>query len=154
MQNKGITLRETCKAIWLALKEQYLNVPSTTSNWLRIAKEFEDEWNFLNYIGAIDRKHIMMGCSKNGGSAYFNCKSFHCIVLLGICDAKYCFTFADIGGFGSTNDASELSNSGDGYTLASGRSCQSIHQETFLKTCQQQDVRKIVLGTLTARSAA
>ena len=43
---------------------------------------------------------------------------------------------------------------GDGYTLASGRSCQLIYQETFLKRCQQQDDQKIVLGTLTARSAA
>ena len=53
----------------------------------------------------------MMDCPKNGGSAYYNYKSFHSIVLLAICDAKYCFTFADIGGFGSTNDASVLSNS-------------------------------------------
>ena len=104
-------LRETCEAIWHALKEKYLNVPSTTSDWRRIAKEFEDEWNFPNCIGAIDGKHIMMDCPKNGGSAYYNYKSFHSIVLLAICDAKYCFTFADIGGFGSTNDASVLSNS-------------------------------------------
>ena len=101
-------LRETCKAIWLALKEKYLNVPSTTSDWLRIAKEFEDKWNFRNCIGAIDRKHIMMDCLKNGGSACYNYKSFHSILLLAICDAKYCFTFADIGVFGSTNDASVL----------------------------------------------
>ena len=104
-------LREMCKAIWLALQEQYLNVPSATSDWLRIAKEFQDEWNFPNCIGAIDGKYIMMDCPKNGGSAYYNYKGFHSIVLLAICDAKYCFTFADIGGFGSTNDASVLSNS-------------------------------------------
>ena len=103
-------LRETCKAIWFALKEQYLNVLSTTSDWLKIAKEFEDEWNFPNCIGAIDGKHTTMDCPKNGGSAYYNYKSFHSIVLLAICDAKYCFTFADIAGFGSTNDASALSN--------------------------------------------
>ena len=104
-------LRATCEAIWVTLKEQYLKVPPTTRDWLRIAKEFEDEWNFPNCIGAIDGKHIMMDCPKNGGSAYYNYKSFHSIVLLAICDAKYCFTFADIGSFGSTNGASVLSNS-------------------------------------------
>ena len=104
-------LRATCEAIWVTLKEQYLKVPSRTRDCLRIAKESEDEWNFPNCIGAIDGKHIMMDCPKNGGSAYYNYKSFHSIVLLAICDAKYCFTFADIGGFGSTNDASVLSNS-------------------------------------------
>lgn len=101
-------LREICEAIWLALKEKYLNVPSTTSDWLRIAKESEDKWNFPKCIGTIDGKHMMMDCPKNGGSAYYNYKSFHSIVLLAICDAKYCFTFADIGGFGSTNDANSV----------------------------------------------
>lgn len=110
-------LRETCKGIWLALKGQYLKTPSTTSDWLRIATEFEEEWNFPNCIGAIDGKHIMMDCPKNGGSAYYNYKGFHSIVLLAICDAKYSFTFADIGGFGSTNDASVLSNTLFGQTF-------------------------------------
>ena len=53
----------------------------------------------------------MMDCPKNGGSAHYNYKSFHSIVSLAICDAKYCFTVADIGGFGSTNDANVLSYS-------------------------------------------
>ena len=109
--------RETCKAIWLALQEQYMNMPSTTSHWLRIAKEFKDEWNIPNCIGAIDGKHIMMDCPKNGGSAYCNYTGFHSIVLLAICDPKYSFTFADIGGFGSTNDASVLSNSVFGQAI-------------------------------------
>ena len=87
-------LRETCEGIWLALKGQYLKTPSTTSDWLRIATEFEEEWNFPNCIGAIDGKHIIMDFPKNGGSAYYNYKGFHSIVLLAICDAKYCFTLA------------------------------------------------------------
>ena len=104
-------VREKCKAIWLALKEQYLNVPSTMSDWLRIAEAFEDKWHFPNCIGATDGKHIMMDCPKNGGSAYYNYKSFHSIVFLAISDTKYCFTFGDIGSFGNTNDASVLSKS-------------------------------------------
>ena len=72
--------------------------------------EFEDEWNFPNCIGAIDGEHIIMDCPKNSRAAYHNYKGFHSIVLLTICDAKYSFTFADIGGFGSTNDASVLSS--------------------------------------------
>ncbi|XP_015775503.1 PREDICTED: putative nuclease HARBI1 [Acropora digitifera] len=53
----------------------------------------------------------MIECPKIGGSAYFNYKNFHSIVLLAVCDAKYCFTIADIGGYGCSNDASILSNS-------------------------------------------
>ena len=51
----------------------------------------------------------MMDCLNNAGSAYYNNKGFHSVVLLAMCDAKYCFTFLDIGGFGSSNDASILS---------------------------------------------
>ena len=53
----------------------------------------------------------MIECPKNAESAYYNYKNFHSIVLLAICDANYCFTLVDIGDYGSTNDASVLSNS-------------------------------------------
>ena len=104
-------VNETCEALWFSLKDQYLALPATANDWLRVAKEFEEEWNFPTCIGALDGKHIMIECPKNGGSAYFNYKNFHSIVLLAVCDAKYCFTIADIGGYGCSNDASILSNS-------------------------------------------
>ena len=67
-------------------------------------------------LGALDGMHIMdgkhmMDCPRNAGSACYNYKNFHSIVLLAICDAKYCFSFVDIGAYGSTNDASVLLNS-------------------------------------------
>ena len=104
-------LRETCEAIWVALQSKYLKTPSTTTEWLRIAREFEEEWNFPSCHGAIDGKHIMIECPKNGGSANYNYKNFHSIVLLAVCDAKYYFSFVDIGSYGSTNNASVLSKS-------------------------------------------
>jgi len=30
----------------------------STEDWLKIASEFEKSWNFPNYLGAIDSKHI------------------------------------------------------------------------------------------------
>ena len=65
----------------------------------------------------MDGKHIMIECPKNAGSAYYNYKNFHSIVLLAICVANYCFTFVDIGDYGSTNDASVLSNSAFGQAF-------------------------------------
>ena len=119
-------VRETCAAIWTALQGQYVIAPKTTNDWEGIANEFKEEWNFPNCIGAIDGKHVMMECPKNGGSAFYNYKGFHSIVLLAVCDAKYCFTLLDIGGVGSTNDASILSESNIGRLFEKSQSSSSF----------------------------
>lgn len=110
-------VRETCEAIWTALNLTYLKTPKSSEEWKKIANGFEEEWNFPHCLGSIDGKHIMIECPKNAGSAYYNYKNFHSIVLLAICDANYCFTFVDIGDYGSTNDASVLSNSAFGQAF-------------------------------------
>ena len=104
-------IRETCDGIWKALSPMYLKPPSTTEDWLKIAQEFEEEWNFPHCIGAIDGKHVAMECPPNAGSGFFNYKKFHSIVLLAVCDARYCFTFVDIGAHGANNDAAVLAES-------------------------------------------
>ena len=107
-------IHTTLQAIWIALNKAYLSAPSKTEEWIKIAKGFEEEWNFPHCLGAIDGKHIMMECPINGGSAFYNYKGFHSIVLLAVCDANYCFTFVDIGAYGGTNDASVFSNTSFG----------------------------------------
>ena len=68
-------------------------------DWIRIGNEYTTEWNFPNCLGAVDGKHIAIECHKNAGSSYFNYKYFHSMVLMACCDAKYCFTFVDIGSY-------------------------------------------------------
>ena len=104
-------LRETCDAIWEVLRNTYVCHPKSTEEWAAIGSEFFEEWNFPNCLGAVDGKHVMIECPKNAGSSTFNYKNFHSLVLMGICDAKYCFTFVDIGSLGGENDATILTNS-------------------------------------------
>lgn len=50
---------ETCEAIWIVLKEEVFE-QFTEDRWKKIAKEFEEKWNFPNCIGAIDGKHVII----------------------------------------------------------------------------------------------
>ena len=102
-------IRETTRAMWDALCPIYLKPPSSLSEWKTLADEFEKEWNFPNCIGALDGKHVCIEAPANAGSAYYNYKHFHSMVLMAICDAKYCFTMVDIGSYGRDNDASIFS---------------------------------------------
>jgi len=113
-------VRETCEAIWTAFNPTYLKTPKSSEEWKKIADGFEEEWDFPHSLGSIDGKHIMIEFPKKAGSAYYNYKNFHSIVLLALCDANYCFTFVDIGDYGSTNDASVLSNSALGQAFDKG----------------------------------
>ena len=95
----------------MALWDAYMMAPSQSQQWQKIVQEFEEQWNFPNCLGALDGKHISMVCPRNAGSAFYNYKIFHSIVLLAVCDAKYCFSLVDIAGLGRDNHASILSES-------------------------------------------
>ena len=105
------TIAETCNAIWLCLKEDYLKPPRTREQWKTIATQFEQLWEFPHCLGAGDGKHVVIDCPKKGGSTYFNYKGTFSNLLLAYCDARYQFTLADIGQFGSQNDSGTYNDS-------------------------------------------
>ena len=114
----GIIIMETCSAIWVTLhRKGYLNTPSTEGEWQQIAKEFEVKWNFPNAIGAIDGKHVVMQAPARSGSAFFNYKKQHSIVLMAVCSALYRFLLVDIGDSGRQSDGSVYFNSDMGYAI-------------------------------------
>ena len=100
---RGIVL-ETCMAITSILGHQYLVTPSTRDEWIRVALEFENRWNFPNVIGCVDGKHIRLSQPRKSGTFYFNYKDFYSIVLLAIASADYRFLFVDIGSEGKASD--------------------------------------------------
>ena len=104
-------IKETCRGIWLAMPQQYLKAPNCADEWTTIADGMFQDWNFPNCIGALDGKHIAIECPANSGSNFYNYKKFYSIVLMAMCDSKYCFTLVDIGNFGRDNDAHIFNNS-------------------------------------------
>ena len=110
-------LRGTCEAIYDSLKDTYLKVPSSTSEWLHISRRFEETWNFPDTVEAIDAKHIRIECPRHSGSLYYNYKGFYSFVLLAVYEANYCLTLFDLGQYGSNNGASVLANSKLGKLL-------------------------------------
>ena len=79
-------LFETCKGIWDVINNTYLKFPSSKSAWQNINKKMFDEWNFLNCVCSLDRKHVRVDCPKNCGWEYFDYKGYYNIVLFAMCD--------------------------------------------------------------------
>ncbi|GBP08070.1 Protein ALP1-like [Eumeta japonica] len=103
-------VRVVCKALWKKLINKIM--PEATKDlWKKIAQEFERYANFPNCIGAIDGKHIRVIKPIDSGSLYHNYKYLFSIVLLGVCDANYCFTYVDIGAYGKNSDSAIFKNS-------------------------------------------
>lgn len=112
-------IKEVCTVIWRVLQPIYVKTPEE-HDWLNIAEDFENKWNFKNCVGALDGKHISIQAPKKSGTQYFNYKKFFSVVLLATCDANYKFTLVDIGAFGSVSDGGVFLDCPFGVSMANG----------------------------------
>lgn len=82
----------------------FLQTPSSQGEWLDLAADFDQKWNYPHCCGSIDGKHITLQAPKHSGSDYFNYKGYFSIVLMAIVNANYCFTYVSIGCQGRISD--------------------------------------------------
>ena len=91
-------VQEVCWAIIANLTCTYLKVPSTKSEWIKIAKQFYDRWNLPYALGTIDGKHITILKPAGGSSFCYNYK--HSVVLLAVTGPNYECFYTDVGEIG------------------------------------------------------
>ena len=108
---------EVCEVLWEKLS-CYVPSPKTEGDWKEIAKDFEEMWDMPHCVGALDGKHIRIKKPPKSGALWHNYKGFFSMVLLAICDSNYCFSFVDVGEYGSNNDSGVLKNSKMGRMFA------------------------------------
>ena len=68
----------------------------------------------------LDGKLISVRKLSNSGCKWYNYKGFFSMVLLAVCDARYCFTLVDVREYGSNNDSGILRNSKMGRRFGNG----------------------------------
>lgn len=113
-------VEETCDAIWCSLKDEFLKQPNK-EDWIAISEKFNKNANFPQCLGAIDGKHIRIVKPAFSGSNFFNYKKYFSMVLMGIADADYCFTYVDVGAYGKDCDSNVLKNTRIGKEIYSGQ---------------------------------
>lgn len=85
-------------------------MPSSAEEWKKVAKQFQNIWNFDHCIGSMDGKHITIQAPINSGSEFYNYKHYFSVVLMALVDADYCFIFADCGCQGRLSDGAVFRN--------------------------------------------
>ncbi|XP_037807958.1 putative nuclease HARBI1 [Lucilia sericata] len=104
-------LPEVLRAIIECLQSKYLKLPSTKSEWLEVANEFEHLWQFPHTLGAIDGKHIRIKTTGQSTPEYFNNKGYCSIVLFALVDAHSKFLYVDVSKGGRDFDDAVFKNS-------------------------------------------
>ena len=64
----SLFIPEVCSAIYIALKDIYLQFPKKEEDWLEISKNIYNYWQFPNSLGCIDGKHIAIFNPPGSGS--------------------------------------------------------------------------------------
>jgi hypothetical protein len=83
-------------------------LPTSEEEWRKIAREFQNKWQFIICGGALDGKHIRIVPPAHSGATYYNSKNFYSIILMALVGPNYEFLYADVGKNGRLSDGGVL----------------------------------------------
>ncbi|XP_063216135.1 uncharacterized protein LOC134527401 [Bacillus rossius redtenbacheri] len=109
-----IIVNDTCQRLWTVLAPQYVNRPVSHEEWLKIASDFEDKWNLPHCVGIVDCRHVSVRTQK---SLFFSNKLGTGVVMLAICDNKYCFNYLNIEAYDEQSGGGGLMKATDFATI-------------------------------------
>ena len=108
----GRIISETCQTILYVLnKKGFIKGPTSKKEYLDIATEFNNKWNFPYCLGVVDRKHVIIQAPPRRDCTFFNYKKSFSIVLFAVCNANYEFILVDTGEAGRQKYGGIYSNS-------------------------------------------
>lgn len=105
------TVRRVVETIVRQWTSDVISWPSTDYEIERISDGFHRHAGLRKVIGAVDGSHIPIKAPSRNQESYINRKSFHSIVLQGVCNHQLYFIDCFAGYPGSTHDARVLRNS-------------------------------------------
>ena len=107
----GRTIKETTGAIWEFLSQKgFISCPNSIDEWIKVAEDFEKQWNFPNCLGAVNDDNVNIQAPANTGSHFFNYKKSFSIILMAVCGANYKFLMVDVGESGRQSDGGVFAN--------------------------------------------
>lgn len=101
--------------------DEFIKFPYSRAEVRKAIDEFQNISEFPQVIGAVDGSHIPIKKPKDSPNAYYNRKSFHSVILQGVCDANYKFTDVSTGYPGRMHDARVFRISRIGNELINGQ---------------------------------
>lgn len=119
-------------------------MPQTESEWIQVAAEFEDKWNFNHCIGTCDGKHIGIEKPPRSGSLFYNYKGFFSVILFAIVNANYEFMYVQTGTNGSVNDAAVFESTKFHQKLVNG--CLNLPPSSPLSGTETQYAPYVLIG--------
>ncbi|KAM4011680.1 putative nuclease HARBI1 [Anomaloglossus baeobatrachus] len=115
----SVIIPETCNAIVRSLRSDN-QFPKTVEAWNKIAKDFEQLWQFPNCGGALDGKHVRITQPRNSGSYFYNYKGYFSLIMMALVNANYEFINVDVGMNGRVSDGGVLEHTAFGEHLQNG----------------------------------